>query len=479
MYNAHLFIGGEKIERTSLARFAVINPANEDVLGEAPSAGAEEAAAAVEAAQRALSVWRSTSAFERSNVLRRVAALIRERLIELATLTTMEVGKPLAESRIEVTAAAEYFEWAAEETRRIPGYSREGRVPESRYDVTYGPVGVVLALTAWNYPVILPARKLAMALAAGCTVIVRPAEEAPACATALVQCCHDAGLPAGAVNLLLGAPEAIVEPLMANPIVRKVSFTGSVRVGQILIRQSAQTVKRLTMELGGHAPFVVLKDADMAKTVAAATMGKFRNSGQVCTAPSRFYVESSVCDEFTEKMAALARAIRVGDGMEDGVQMGPLTTKRQRDHAERLVEDARKKGAKVVCGGARPREFNRGYFYEPTILTEVPPDASVMSDEPFTPIAAVIPFTNVDDAVRQANSLEAGLAAYVFSRSTGAAEEVASRLEAGVIGINTVAVAAPEAPFGGVKASGFGSEGGVEGVREYLTPKFVHKVRIS
>jgi succinate-semialdehyde dehydrogenase/glutarate-semialdehyde dehydrogenase len=476
MYSASLFIGGERIERTAADRFEVVNPAREDVIGSAPSAGPAEVAAAIEAAQRGLAVWRRTSAFERANVLRRIASLMRERAEEIATLMTMEVGKPIGEARIEVVSAAEYFDWGAEETRRIATKVRKGRAPESRYEISHEPVGIVLALTAWNYPIALPARKLSTALAAGCAAILRPAEEAPGCVTALIQCCHDAGLPPGAVNLLHGSPEAIVAPLMAEPSIRKVSFTGSTRVGQLLIQQSAQTVKRLTMELGGHAPVLVLKDADLAKAATASALGKFRNTGQVCTAPTRFYVDEAVVGEFTERFVDLARRLRIGDGLDATTQVGPLTTRRQRDRAERMVEDARARGARIVTGGARPAGFNRGYFYEPTIIDEVPPDAVMLSEEPFSPIAAILPFSDLDDAIERSNASEFALAAYVFSQSANAIDTVTDRLEAGVIGVNTVAVAAPEAPFGGVKQSGYGREGGEEGILDYLNAKFVHKV---
>lgn len=477
MYAANLLIDGLEIEETSAPRIDVVNPATEECLGTVPGAGAKEVELALSAAARGLGTWRSTSPWERSAVLRRTSALIRERMEPMALLLTKEVGKPLAEARMEIGAAAEYFDWFADETRRIFGRTTEGRAPGSRLEVSYEPVGIVLALTAWNFPVILAARKLAMALAAGCAVILRPAEEAPACVASLVRCCIDAGLPRGAVNLLFGSPAEIVAPLMAAPSVRKVSFTGSTRVGQILLRQSADTVKRVTMELGGHAPFIVLDDADIDKAAAAAVAAKFRNAGQVCTAPSRFFVHEAVERTFIEKMAARARALRIGDGAEEGVQMGPLTTSRQRDRAERLVADARGKGAKIACGGARPAAMNRGFFFEPTILTDVPDDAFVLSEEPFGPIAAVVRIRNADEAIARANALEFGLAAYVFSRSGDMIERITAQLEAGVIAVNNTAVALPEAPFGGVKQSGFGREGGEDGIRDYLSTKFVHRLR--
>jgi succinate-semialdehyde dehydrogenase/glutarate-semialdehyde dehydrogenase len=338
-------------------------------------------------------------------------------------------------------------------------------------------VGVVLALTAWNFPVVLASRKLAMALAAGCSVILRPAEEAPGCVAALVACCHDAGLPPGAVNLLFGSSEAIVTPLMASPIVRKVSFTGSTNVGKLLIRQSADTVKRITMELGGHAPFIVLADADLDKAAAAAVAAKLRNAGQVCTAPSRFLIHEAVAKPFLEKMTAIARAVKLGDGLEEGTQMGPLATGRQRDRSTRLIDDARTKGATIACGGDRPAGLERGFFLSPTVLARVPPNAAVLTEEPFGPIAAIVEVASVEEAIHHANALEYGLAAYVFARSRDAIDQVTKELQAGAIGVNTTVVALPEAPFGGVKQSGFGREGGSDGLGEYLNPKFVHQAR--
>jgi succinate-semialdehyde dehydrogenase/glutarate-semialdehyde dehydrogenase len=477
MYKANLYINGVEIDKTASGRIEVINPATEEVLGSAPSAGPHEVSAAVEAAQRGFEVWKRTTPYERSLILRKIGGLIRERTEELVTLVTLEIGKTKAESRIEVTACAEYFEWAAEEARRLGGYFRSGRAPDTRHEVSHEPVGIVLALAAWNYPVILASRKLAMALAAGCSVIVRPAEEGPACVAALIRCCHDAGIPPGVVNLLFGSPEAVVEPLMANPAIRQVSFTGSTRVGQLLVQQSAQTVKRLTMELGGHAPFIVLEDADIGKAAAAAVTARLRCAGQVCSAPGRFFVQASVSGAFTDQMVKLSRAVKVGNGMEDGVQMGPLATGRQLQRTQRLVADARAKGAKLACGGGRPGGLNHGYFFEPTILTDLSPDAAVLHEEPFSPIAAVVPVGSAEEAITRANEVEFGLAAYVFGKSGNALDMVAAELQAGVIGVNTVAVATPEAPFGGVKQSGYGREGGIEGIHDFLNAKFVHRVR--
>jgi succinate-semialdehyde dehydrogenase / glutarate-semialdehyde dehydrogenase len=476
MYSANLFIGGQSIAYSSSDRFQVVNPATEEPLGDVPAAGAAEVEASLAAAECGLAAWRDVGPWDRSALLRRIAGLIRERGETIALLLTLEVGKPLAEARAEVNVAAEYFDWCADESRRPLGVLADGRMAGSRYSVTHEPVGVVLALTAWNFPISLASRKLTMALAAGCSVILRPAEEAPACVGELVRCCHDAGLPNGAVNLLFGTPEAIIEPLMAAPSVRKVSFTGSTRVRQILIRQSAQTVKRLTMELGGHAPFIVLEDADIDRAATAALTGRLRNAGQVCTSPSRFFVHETRLPAFVDRMADGARAIRLGNGRQDGVQMGPLATARQRERAERLVDDARDKGAQIAYGGGRPAHLNRGFFLEPTIMTHLPADAALLTEEPFSPLAAIVPVSGPDEAIARANSAEFGLAAYVFGRSDISTDYVASRLEAGVVGVNNITVAVPEMPFGGVKQSGFGREGGPEGIKEYLNIKFVHKL---
>jgi succinate-semialdehyde dehydrogenase / glutarate-semialdehyde dehydrogenase len=475
MYKANLFIGGKQIENTASGRFTVINPATEEALGSAPLAGKDEVDAAISAARSGFNAWRQSSPQQRFDTLNRIGALMRERVESMAILLTMEIGKPLAESRGEVIASAEYFEWCAKEALRASVSSRPGRVAGSTLEVTYEPVGIVLALTAWNYPVILAARKLAMALAAGCSVILRPAEEGPACVASLVQCCQDAGLPAGTINLLFGAPQSVVEPLMASHIVRKVSFTGSTRVGQLLIAQSAATVKRVTMELGGHAPFIVLEDADVEKAAQAAAMGKFRNAGQVCTSPSRFFVHADVCSTFTQRMTELATSIRLGNGMDAGVQMGPLATAKQRQRAERLVSDSRDRGARVECGGGRPSGHDRGYFFQPTIITHLTDESSLLSDEPFAPIAAIVPVDSLEEAVARSNALEFGLAAYLFTRSKESINRVTAEIEAGVVGVNTVTAALAEAPFGGIKQSGFGREGGEDCLRDFQNVKFVHR----
>ncbi len=452
----------------------VINPATEEVLGKVRMAGADDVAAALASAERGFAAWRQIGPWARSDILRRIGALIRERTSEIAELISLEVGKPIVEAELETISGAEHFEWAADLCRQVHGFSVSSRAPGGRGHVLYEPVGIALALTAWNFPINLSTRKVCMALAAGCSVIVRPAEESPGSVEAMLRCCIDAGLPPGAVTLLLGSPETVIAPLMAAPQVRKVSFTGSTRVGKLLIAQSAGTVKRLTMELGGHAPVIVMDDADVAQAAETAALAKFRNAGQVCTSPSRFYVHEKVADSFIAGVAGVARRLKLGDPFDRSVTMGSLATARQRDRTERLVADARSRGAKVVAGGSRPNGLNAGYFFEPTVLTDVDPDAEILHEEPFAPVAPIMRFADLEECLGRANGLEAGLAAYVFTRSHTAANLVAERLEAGVVGVNTCAVAMPEGPFGGVKQSGYGREGGLTAIYDYLNPKFVH-----
>ncbi|MBL8830875.1 MAG: NAD-dependent succinate-semialdehyde dehydrogenase [Rhodospirillales bacterium] len=469
-----LFIDGNWRAASGTRVVPVVNPANEEILGEVRDAGPADVAAILASAEAGFARWRSEAPWKRSDVIRRIAALMRERADEIARLLTLEVGKPLAEAKTEVVSSADHFDWAADEARRVYGYAVGARAPESRLRVEYEPVGIALALTAWNFPINLAARKICMALAAGCSVIVRPAEEAPACIAALIRCCADAGVPPGVVNLVFGSPENAVVPFMEAAAVRKVSFTGSTRVGKLLIGQSAGTVKRLTMELGGHSPVLVLEDAGVDAAAKTAAAAKFRNAGQVCVAPSRFYVHRSIAGRFTERMVEEASAIRVGDGMMPGITMGPMATSRQRDRAEAMVEDARRAGARVLCGGSRPKDLNRGYFYAPTVLADVPDTAAIMTEEPFAPVAPIIPVASTAEAIAHANRLEMGLAAYVFTQSLEQATRVSEAMQAGVVGVNTCAVAFPETPFGGIKQSGYGREGGDSAIYEYLNTKFVH-----
>nr|WP_314256773.1 NAD-dependent succinate-semialdehyde dehydrogenase [uncultured Devosia sp.] len=469
------FIGGQIRVPRGTPLITVTNPYDETQLGSVASAGHQDVMDAMDAADMGQSTWSVTSPWQRSAVLRRIAVLLHERRDVIATTITLETGKPVAESMAEIQNAADHFDWCADEARRVYGRTLDGREADSRFEIRHEPVGVVLALTAWNFPLSLPARKLASGLAAGCAIILRPASETPATAAALVSCCHDAGVPAGVVNLLFGEPDIVVEPLLTSPRVRKVSFTGSTRVGQILIRQCADTLKRLTMELGGHAPFVVLDDADVDAAAKVAVASKFRNAGQVCTAPSRFFVHQALVESFTERFVEGARALRLGDGLATDTDMGPQISARQRERAERLVADAVAKGGRIATGGRRPDGRNRGFFFEPTVLVDVPDNAQLLDEEPFTPIATILSVHSAEEAVARANALEYGLAAYLFGRSERQLNDVAGRLQAGMVGVNTAMVSTAEAPFGGIKASGSGREGGSEGISDYLNTKFIHR----
>jgi succinate-semialdehyde dehydrogenase/glutarate-semialdehyde dehydrogenase len=476
MYEAPaLYIDGKDIRPTKTPTLEVVNPATEEIIGRCPTAGSEEVAEAIASAGRGLVAWGKISAWDRSGILRKAAALLRERASSIAPLITMEVGKTLSESKNEIKVGSDTIDWCADEARRVYDWTLPGRSANSHFEISHEPAGIALGLTSWNAPISLSSRKLAMSLAAGCSMILRPAEEAPASVAALVRCFHDAGVPAGVINLIYGTPEAVIKPLMAAPDVRVVSFTGSTRVGQILIRESAETLKRLALELGGHAPVFVMEDADIGKVASSLADRKIRNSGQVCTAPSRFFVHEAVVDEFSDKFVKKMSSVKLGDGLNADVQMGPLTTSRQRDRTERLVDDARRKGATVATGGERPPELNRGYFYRPTVLTNVPDNAQILTEEPFCPVAVILPISDVEEALSRANSTEAALAAYVFTKSGARADYITRHVQAGVVALNNYQVASAEAPFGGMKAGGYGREGGVEGVMEYLNVKFKHK----
>jgi succinate-semialdehyde dehydrogenase/glutarate-semialdehyde dehydrogenase len=417
---------------------------------------------------------RKLTAWERSALLRKVAILVRERAREIATLISEETGKPITQSLGEANASAEAIDWFADEARRIFGLSYESRVPGDRYLVNFDPVGIVATFTPWNMPVLLLARKLAPALAAGCAVISRPSNEAAGCTMALFQCFIDAGFPQGALNMLTGHPEIITNTLLAEPRIAKMSFTGSVPVGKQLIAQAAQTVKRVTMELGGHAPVIVHEDADIDAFVAAAVQAKFRNGGQICASPTRFYVHRSILDKVAAGLAERTRALRVGDPLRDETEVGPLATRKRRTAIEQLVDDAVDSGARLMAGGRKPDTMERGFYYLPTILAEVPAKARAMFDEPFGPMALVNGFDSVDDVIEEANSLPFGLAAYVYTRSLKLAHMTTDRLQAGVIGVNTFVASTAETPFGGMKESGFGREGGPFAIRDYLESKFIN-----
>lgn len=479
MYERYgLFIDGAWRPASDGGTYPVIDPATEDALGQAPAATEVDVHAAIESAQAGLKVWRNIQAWERAKIIRRIGELIEERSEEMARWMTLEVGKPLAQARVEVQMSADQFNWFSEETKRIFGQVIESRLPDHRLMVTHQPVGVVAAFSAWNFPAILASRKIAPALAAGCSIIVRPSEESPGTVMAMIKCCEDAGVPKGVVNLLTGKASKIAGPLMASTVVRKVSLTGSTEVGKLMIRQSADTVKKLSMELGGHAPVIVFGDVDAEKTAETLAVAKYRNAGQVCVSPSRFYVHESHKQKFAARFAEVAKSLKLGSGLEDGVDMGPVATRRRLDDIEKLVEDTKAEGANLLAGGRRPAGFNRGFFYEPTVFDNVRDDGRLMTEEPFGPVAPITSFGDFDEVIERANSLEMGLAGFVFTSSQKTAHAASAALETGMVGVNTLAIATAEAPFGGIKQSGFGREGGSIGIKDYLDVKLTSMVMV-
>jgi len=466
-----LHIGGAWLNGDGRQGEDVINPATEKPLGRLPHASAHDLDRALEAARKGFEVWRATSAYDRAKVLRKAANLVRERAEAIARIMTQEQGKILAESRAEVLVTADIVEWFAEEGRRAYGRIVPGRVRNTRQIVLQEPVGVVAAFTPWNFPTLTPARKIGASLAAGCAIIIKASEETPGSCVELVRCFIDAGLPAGVLNLVFGVPANVSEHLIASDLVRKISFTGSVPVGKHLAGLAAKGMKRATMELGGHSPVVVFGDADPEKTADTIAAFKYRNAGQVCISPTRFYVQEPVYDRFLKRFTEYANAIKLGDGLEAGVTMGPLANARRLDAMEAIVQDSKSRGGKIVSGGKR--RGNQGYFFEPTVVTDIPDDCRLMTQEPFGPIAPVVTFKTFDEVVARANSLKFGLAAYAFTSSAQTANAIGDALESGMVGVNSIAISTPETPFGGVKDSGYGHEGGIEGLEAYTARKFV------
>ncbi|MEY2952020.1 MAG: hypothetical protein RLZZ401_107, partial [Pseudomonadota bacterium] len=450
----------------------VINPADESVLGQLPLAGAAELAAAAESAHRGFTEWRRFSALDRCNILRRAADLMRARAPQLAHTLTLEQGKPLAEALREVTLSADIIDFQAEEAKRLYGRTVPPRVAGIlSQTVLRQPVGPVAAFTPWNFPANLPARKLASALAAGCSVVIKPAEETPGTCIGIVRCLLDAGVPADALNLVCGEPAQVSGTLIAHPAIRKVSFTGSVAVGKLLGEQCARGVKRYTPELGGHAPVIVCADADLAFALKLSVAAKFRNAGQVCASPIRFYVHRSLEAAFTAGLVAAANALRLGPGLDVATQMGPLAHAGRLADMQHFVDEAVGHGARLLCGGQRVER--PGYFYAPTVLCDVPPDCRLAREEPFGPIATVAPFESLDQAISLANDSRYGLGAYAFTRDLQTAHRLGEEIEAGMVGINHFGVSQPELPFGGWKESGHGQEMGQEGLLAYTDLKTI------
>ncbi|HBW42032.1 MAG TPA: NAD-dependent succinate-semialdehyde dehydrogenase [Leclercia adecarboxylata] len=470
----YLFINGQWLSAEDRDTSAVINPASGTTLGRLPLATNADLNQALVTAHESFNVWRNTVPDERARIMKNAASLMRDRAEHIATLMTLEEGKPLVESRDEVQRAADYFEWFAEEARRIDGRVVPANRPGVQQLVKRQAIGPVAAFTPWNFPAITPARKLSAALAAGCSVILKPGEESPATALALARCLDDAGLPKGVLQIVFGIPDKISAKLIASPIIRKVAFTGSVPVGRLLSERAAAGVKPISLELGGHGPVLVFEDADIEAAAENGAANRFRGTGQICISSTRFLIQRGVYDRFVERFVAATENLVIGDGMEPGTQVGPLANERQLEKMAALVEDAVAQGAVVLTGGKR---INRpGFFFEPTVLADVPMSARIMHEEPFGPIAIMRPFDALEDGLDEANRLPYALSAYAFTTSARTALDVGDGLEAGMIGINQYRIIATELPFGGMKESGHGSEGGREGISPYLTNKFISQI---
>ena len=467
-----LLVGGEWRDSSRGAVFGVGNPATGAVLAEVQDAAPEDGMRALAAAHDAQAAWGSTPPRVRSELLRRAYELTMQRIEDFAAVITLEMGKPLAESRGEVAYAADFLRWFAEEAVRIDGRYTIAPDGRSRFLVTHRPVGPALLISPWNFPLAMATRKIAPALAAGCTVVLKPADLTPLTALLFGQVLLDAGIPAGVVSILpTSGAAALSEPLIRDPRLRKLSFTGSTNVGRLLLSQASERVLRTSMELGGNAPFLVFDDADLDAAIEGAMLAKTRNAGQVCTSANRFYVHSSLIDPFVQGLAARMAALVVGDGLDDGVQVGPLADGRARDKVEALVGDAVERGADVVTGGSRID--GAGFFYAPTVLARVPAGSRILSEEVFGPVAAIMPFDTEEEAVALANDTEYGLIAYAFTQDIDRGLRLAETLETGMLGLNAGVIANPAAPFGGVKESGVGREGGAEGILEYLETTYV------
>lgn len=468
-----MYIDGKWCPADDGRTLGVINPATEEVIADIAYGGRKETRRALEAAQKALPGWMKLTAWDRAKILKKTAELMRERADAMARTMTMEQGKPVAEAKAEILHSADTFEWFAEEGKRAYGQVIPNSLPGKRHLTVKHPVGVVGAISPWNFPITLQSRKLAPALATGCTVVSKPASQTPLCLVQLFECMIEAGLPAGVANLVMGSAQEIADEFLENPVCRKISFTGSTEVGKQLMKGAADQLKRLSLELGGHAPFIVFPDADPEIGAKIAVTGKFRNNGQVCIAPSRFYVHKDVQKKFTEASVEFAKALKMGNGLEPGVEVGPMFEERAMENTLDLVEDARRHGAKVLTGGKRSDRFAKGYFFEPTVLTNLSGDCKMLVEEPFAPVMPLLDFGKLDEVIAAANNTRYGLAAYVFTNDLTITWRMAEGLEAGIIGINDPVPATPQCPFGGMKESGLGRELAHEGLEAYLETKYV------
>ena len=473
MKHTQLYINGQWVDGESGGALGVINPATEEIIVDVSYGTQGDARRALEAAQAALPVWQGMTVYDRATRLKKIADAMRKNLEYLAVALTMEQGKPLAESRAEMLGAAATFEWFAEEAKRAYGRTIPPSFTHKRLFTVRHPVGVCAAVSPWNFPIMLQARKIAPAMAVGCTTVSRPSSQTPLSLIRLFELMEDADLPPGVVNLVMGPPAEIMEEFMSNRICRKISFTGSTEVGKQLITRSSDQVKRLSLELGGHAPVLVFPDVDIEAAAKVSVIGKFRNNGQVCICPTRFYAEKSIENDFLEACVEETKKINLGNGLEEGVDVGPMFEARALDKTEDIIQDAVGKGANCIFGGARSQRFDKGYFFEPTVLTDIRDDMKLMTDEPFAPVLPVLSFSGIDEAIAKANNTNFGLAAYVLTNDLTAAMKCADGLEFGTIGINDTVPATPQGPFGGLKESGIGRENAIEGMDVYLETKFV------
>jgi len=468
------FIDGKWQSSEKKETYDVINPATEEIIGKVSKASPKDVDKALKSAEKGFAIWKKFSPWNRAVIIRKIADLMRKKNNELAKWMTLETGKPISESLAEVSGSADIFEWNAEETKRIYGQTVQSRFENTRAIINYEPVGVVAALSPWNFPLVLASRKISTALAAGCSVICKPDVITPGTVMELVDIINQCGVPPGVVNLLSGDPPLIASQLISSDIVKKISLTGSTRVGKIILRQAAEKIQRVTMELSGHAPFIVHSDANVEKATDMAIAAKYRNNGQVCISPSRFYIHESKKEQFTKSFVDKTLKLKIGNGMNKDVQLGPITTKKRLEEIEKLVETTKNEGAKVLCGGKRPSGFNKGYFYEPTVFDNVKDNFKIMTEEPFGPLTPLLTFKNFDEVIKKANNQAAGLAAYVCTGSIELANKTSEALETGMVAINTPFISNAETPFGGIKQSGYGREGGSVGIKDYLNIKYTH-----
>lgn len=468
-----MFIGGKWCDSESGKTYDVVNPATEEVLGAIAYGGRAETKRAIEAAHKAMKSWMKLTSWDRAKVLKKTADLMRERADVMAKTLTLEQGKPLPEAKAEILHSADTFEWFAEEGKRAYGQIIPNSAPGKRHMTLKHPIGVVGAISPWNFPITLQARKIAPALAVGCTIVCKPASQTPLSLILLFEYMIEAGLPEGVANLVMGSAQEIADEFLENPLVRKISFTGSTEVGKQLMRAAADQVKRVSLELGGHAPFIIFPDADPEVAAKIAVTGKFRNNGQVCIAPSRFYIHEKIQNNFTEATVEFAKKLKLGNGLDAGVEVGPMFEKKAMENTVALVQDAASRGAKILTGGKRCDQFPKGYFFEPTVLSGLTLDSKLMTEEPFAPVMPLLGFDDLDAVIAAANNTKYGLAAYVFTNDLTTAWRMAEGIEAGIIGINDPVPAAPQCPFGGMKESGMGRELAHEGLEAYLETKYI------